>query len=296
MPSYNFATLTGFSHEQMLLFRVFRLLFGPVVKLDLMRHLSPPNNNSISECLLNEFSHFNFENQQISQLISVIVGLVLAGRIQSAEELPSSNSELLQYLGTLQFSLVSHLVLVDVCWEHVFSDKTVDVPFYDFTKSSHMCQWLPQDLRIIAWVRTFMPYKVHATSISNTSSTHSNVHTLHLVAFFIDQTEKKLAKDVPAYTFVEADYSINEQELLLQQCIQGNDLNWGDLHYKWSIFPYSLDYLMKLILIYPQPLKLLACMSTASLFRILENLKRERFSAQVARLRVSLQHAHLVIL
>jgi hypothetical protein len=99
----------------------------------------------------------------------------------------------------------------------------------------------------------------------------------------LERSDTRL-KEPPSYSFIEIDSSINEQELLLQQCSQKNELNWSALVFRWLEFPFSLDYLMKLVRVYHQPLKLLATISNGSLFRILETLKKHRFPEEVEKI------------
>jgi hypothetical protein len=152
-------------------------------------------------------------------------------------------------------------------------------------------------LRIEYWIRTvlldeesnkdnqLLVYHPKADTVRG-----RNLHSLHLLQFLFPKYDPKIARELPSFVYLETDNSIDEQEMILQQCIQGNELNWGSLAYKWNSFSFSLDYLMKLVRVYHQPLKLLSVISPSSLFRLLENLKKERFYHETATLKSQIKN------
>lgn len=170
------------------------------------------------------------------------------------------------------------------------NDEEQEISFYDFVVLSITCQWLPQNLRVEAWIRTILLKNINKEFlqsrdliISKFYKNHqfNNEHSPHLIPFMIIDEEKELN---PCFSYLEIDYSSNYQDLILQQCIQDCELNWDDLEHKWNTFPFSLEFLMNLIWIYHQPLKLLFLISKLNIFRILENVKKEKFPKVIEKL------------
>lgn len=70
------------------------------------------------------------------------------------------------------------------------------------------------------------------------------------------------------------DPSVSFEELLLQQSIQGKEFKWHQLASDWRVFPYSLDFLLSLVSVYFQPLKLLSMMSNLSIYNTFARMQK----------------------
>jgi hypothetical protein len=149
-----------------------------------------------------------------------------------------------------------------------------------------MCQFLAQKERIEAWIQSVLcQHNTLRSSITGYFTDRKkgegrNIHSLHLLSFM--RNPHKDAKEIqeikePSYSYMKRDISVSEEQLLLQQCMQGNELDWASLSKKWNIFPYSLEFLMNLLRVYPQPLKLLMMISHTSLYNIFETATMDRF-------------------
>jgi hypothetical protein len=69
-------------------------------------------------------------------------------------------------------------------------------------------------------------------------------------------------------------------------------LNWHHLATSWQVFPYSLDFLVQLLTVYHNPLKLLSLMSQISIFNMFENATREKYPRLIGQLVELLSFKH----
>jgi hypothetical protein len=99
-------------------------------------------------------------------------------------------------------------------------------------------------------------------------TTGFNLHTFNALTYFCSKRDNRSTD--ASYVFVTRDESMDAEQLLLQQCMQGNDLDWSRLSREWQVFPYSLHSLMQLLEVYPYPLKLLSLFPPSSLLRLME--------------------------
>lgn len=164
-----------------------------------------------------------------------------------------------------------------------------EIPFDMFVRETPLCQFLPQQERIEAWIRSVLLPSLERedqssrwwTLVKDKSITENfalqnrgcNVHSTHLLAYMRSQTEALPVVEEPSYVFVQRDSSVDDEELLLQQCIQCNELDWQGLNTTWAQrFPYSFEYLANLLVVYHQPLKLLSLLSLPEIYSVFENV------------------------
>lgn len=187
-----------------------------------------------------------------------------------------------------------HVQIAKLCLAKVHINKTKlekDISFFLFVTNSVTCQWLPQVQRVVAWVHTLTSFEDRGLSAEKFSSQcqllGTNIHSLHLVAFFgeeyqdasnrNDQLEES-AGMLPSFLAVPSDTSVSKQELVLQQCVQGSELNWENI----ELGIFTLDFLLSLVKTYYQPLKLLATIPSASLFHLLEGATKETYADAIS--------------
>jgi hypothetical protein len=182
-----------------------------------------------------------------------------------------------------------HTIFAQLCVWKVrknMKNDCLDISFFMFLTHSHMCQWLPQIQRATAWASTTLLPKSRIEIWGKKIATQcqkiaSNIHSLHLVALFADGYQSQpsntnsteLIGMPPSYQYVTADNSITQEELILQQCNQGSELNWEHI----SLENRPLNFVLLLIEAYFQPLKLLATLQPLSLFHLLESATLDRY-------------------
>ncbi len=89
-----------------------------------------------------------------------------------------------------------------------------------------------------------------------------NAHSKHLLAYFSSKVSS-----TPQY-FIQKDLELfSKQELLLQQTLRDEELDWEALATD-KAFPYSLDFLFKLLSISSKPLKIIFTISPSALFEL----------------------------
>jgi hypothetical protein len=152
---------------------------------------------------------------------------------------------------------------------------------------------------VVAWVCTILLGNKGDSEIAKQLANKChllgvNIHSLHLVAFFGDEYQAACLANsqvnsyntgmLPSYLSVLSDNSISKQELILQHCIQGSELNWEDTGL--NFFP--LDFVFSLVETYYQPLKLLSTIPPLALFHLLESATRDRFSSAINILELAL--------
>ncbi len=178
-------------------------------------------------------------------------------------------------------------------------DIQADIGFLQFITNSHTGQWLPQVQRVVSWICTILVNdpKAQGDYASACQLLGCNIHSLHLVSFFREEYENAVASAqlqlhqeelsgmLPSYLAVVADSSISKQELILQQCIQGSELSWEDMH---SLGLFSLEFLCTLVEAYFQPLKILCVLPPATLFHLLESATKEKYPIAISILEASL--------
>jgi hypothetical protein len=178
--------------------------------------------------------------------------------------------------------MLAHLCVLKV--QDNMQNGFLDISFFSFLTNSHMCQWLPQIQRVVAWANTLLPEARQETwgkkLAVQCQPACANIHSVHLIATFAEgyhQMPNNLANGplgmLPSYQFVLTDNSITKEELMLQQCNQGSELNWEHE----TLESCSLDFLLLLVEAYFQPLKLLVTLQPLSLFHILESATPDRF-------------------
>lgn len=159
-----------------------------------------------------------------------------------------------------------------------------------------MCQWLPQVQRVLAWINTTLILDHDRDIMQKITKQYqkatSNIHSIHLVALFADGYQQlppnsssiDLIGMPPTYQFIVADNSITQEELILQQCTQGSELNWEHT----SLDNCPLDFVLLLVEAYSQPLKLLVTLQPLSLFHLLESATIDHYPAALRILENSL--------
>jgi len=191
-----------------------------------------------------------------------------------------------------------HSIVAHFCVRKVLDNVRngcLDVSFFHFLTHSHMSQWLPQIQRVVAWTNTLLPHDKRETWGKKIASWFQracvNIHSAHIIAAFAEgyhQTPTTLTSEslgmLPSYQFVVTDNSITQEELILQQCNQGCELNWEHE----SLESCSLDFVLLLVEAYFQPLKLLVTLQPLSLFHMLESATSDRFPTAVQILESSL--------
>lgn len=259
-------------------FRVLRLIFGSIMKFEFIFSMEKLESLLFSECQLLDLQ---VEANSLQKTINTLINLV-------------------NFYSSNQNKVVEELeeIICELCFKFIEKNEMKnDIPFERFVQQYQLCQWLPQFLRIEAWIRTVL---LSPKDVLNSSKEllvkkfldgkkGTSCHSNNLLIFLSEGNERaSLEDESPSYLHQDLDYSLNYRDLVLQQCVQGRELNWGDLSQRWKNFPFSLDFLMNLIRVYPQPLKILTLISTTNLFRILENTKKERFEIQIKILKESL--------
>lgn len=282
------------------LFRVFRLLLGPLMKLSSVSVIlgSDPC-NSLYQHLLPDCEQANIVPKLLRLVIWSVFELVMESSVSDMNDNSLANANESSYLSQSKeqadetgsnASLALYIVrlCVDYTHAHQHTGMNEDIGFYDFCLNSFLCQWLPQSMRVEAWIRTVLlssksPNLDKLITCTYAAIGHGNTHTLHLLAFLGERANNKIAlvDQSPAYSYLEFDNSINDQDLILQQCTQNNELNWNDLSYKWFNFPFSMNFLMSLLHAYHQPMKLLLLLSPLEIFRILENISVQSYATEI---------------
>jgi hypothetical protein len=101
-------------------------------------------------------------------------------------------------------------------------DPTDDISFHSFVKLDPLCQVLSQRDRIERWIRSVIGRDIeeadHVVESFRSLDIHhtANIHSAVLLDYFQDREES-----TPSFRYVVADSSVSQQELLLQQVIQG---------------------------------------------------------------------------
>jgi hypothetical protein len=259
-----------FRHDDAILniYRTLQLLLGTLMKPELM-----PLLEESKDSLPSLVKHICEQEQSISpSILEDCVKLIMKAEL----DVP---------LERLRF----HEFIAVLCIEHVKRNRLEgDISFEAFIQNTALCQFLPQNLRIEAWIRSVLipnqapkDTSIVAKFLKQGSLHCRNVHSKHLLAFFISKKDKSTPVLNPAYTYIDtnSDPSISTEDLIFQQCLQCNELKWEALIREWSVFPYSLDFLLSLLLVYSQPLKLLATISHLALFNLFENATASRYGA-----------------
>lgn len=144
-----------------------------------------------------------------------------------------------------------------------------DVSFASFVRLCPACQWVSQELRIELWLRTiyFQFKKKRLPFDSMAVKSTNNVHSLHLMEYFDDETPVV----PPSYRGFDGD-EVYQQDIILQRCSKSEELGWKVIQEQWGQFPYSANYLLALVQSYSQPLKLLVNISEISLHNVLSGV------------------------
>lgn len=191
-------------------------------------------------------------------------------------------------LGTTQYPLIEYIARLST--RHALQEGT-GVSFHFFVLHSGMCQFLTQQQRVAAWVTTCLltdqekeDSKILARLMQSLTDSGNNLHSVHLLSFFRLHRSAEHSTEPASFNFV-SDYSgVSQQELILQQCIQDQELNWRDL----SLDKYPLEFLFTLLETYSQPLKLLATIPPFSLHKLLESTTEQRFPTAISILKLVL--------
>lgn len=150
--------------------------------------------------------------------------------------------------------------------------------FQEFVQSAPLCQFLTQEHRIESWIRSVLCDDDLDDKPLVEEFKHGfqgrNIHSQHLLAYMRVPKDPTSGIKEASYTFMERDPSVSFEELLLQQSIQGKEFKWHQLATDWRVFPYSLDFLLSLISVYFQPLKLLAMMSNLSIYNTFARMQK----------------------
>ncbi|KAL6063483.1 CAZy families GT2 protein (Fragment), variant 3 [Balamuthia mandrillaris] len=289
-------SFTEFSPAVVFVFRVLRLLLGSLVKIDIL--------GSIDECLMRHDQQLldpvlrSINEQEPSiplQVLRECLTVILhhsPSPHRSWSNTPDTGSSLHEQLSTISCSYIRKH------FDH--SALPMDISFEMFIRESTVCQILPQPERIASWLASVLfegDTSAAKEVVQLALKTAPLVHSQHLLAYM--ESDNHWAKDpsedhpsvqeILSYGYVGHDSSMDKQELLFQQSLLGNELDWNTLASEWKLFPHSLDFLMKLLLVYPYNLKLLSCVSNASLFQLLENATVHRYRPIFERLNRAVQ-------
>eukprot|EP00667_Euglena_gracilis_P000022 EG_transcript_22 len=191
-----------------------------------------------------------------------------------------------------------HEGITVLCLNHVLENAELeqDVTFEQFVCGMPLCEWLSQRLRVEAYTRSVLmaddtpPADVFGDwewkdSLVARYPPGFNVHSLSLFAYFRLESDWRAPIEAPSYQGTVKDVIVSHEEMLLQTCIQRQELNWADVASQWRTFPYGVDFLMTLLSVYHQPLKLLANCGRKNLFHMMENISPVTHSAVLQRLR-----------
>jgi hypothetical protein len=256
--------------------RILNLIFGPVIKFKMV---------SSSKIFTEPIETMNksktgFHPRVLQSVLKFIFQPKTASKEDSEQEQEEEEEE--NPLGAF---------IVNACRQYIERehDYSNDISFYYFSQHCKVMQWLSQDLRIEHWLRMVLRVSEDDPTLAVRSHCGKNqglnVHSPHLIQFMEEKRDSESLKnaDDPSYSFVEKDRSIVPRELLLQQSIQCNELNWGDL--SRVIFPFSLEFLMSLLSTYHQPVKLLSILPKNVIFDFFVTVKKNRFPLVVSRLK-----------
>jgi hypothetical protein len=279
-----------------IMFRLMRLLFGSLMKLKYIEYIEQEKLERLYELLQEQAPAVNISPIVLDEVISLAWKLsssplqaVSLAELQSPEDFPS----FYEYIVRLCYLFL-------VTRNERGSDCSLDISFQRFSLGVPLTQFLSQQDRIEAWLRTVilpqlgLEIKLSITDKFKKRMGWFNVHSHHLMAFMRSAKDARQQVEAPSYSFIPRDSSLNLEELLLQQSIQKNELDWNAVITDWKIFPHSLNYLMDLLLVYPFQLKILFSMSPITLYHTLENATKERYDLVLPKLEALLTDPQLV--
>jgi hypothetical protein len=261
-------------------FRIMRLLFGSLMKLKYIEYIEQDNPLRLHQLLQEQSQGVDVSPNVIEDVIGFVWDLV--------REDP-------QDFKRIEECATLHEFVVTCCYRFVLkTDGSSDVTFEKFVQTVPLCQFLTQQHRVEAWLRTVLLPSIGVftddsiTGMFRKKSGWINIHSHHLLKFMRSIKDPHPPVDAPCYGYVPKDSSLNLEELLLQQSIQKNELDWNMLCTDWHTFPHSLNFLMNLLLVNPAKLKILFSMSPIALYQTLENATRERYELVLSNLEMLL--------
>ena len=198
------------------------------------------------------------------------------------------------------------------------------ISFATFVENTPVCQFLTQTRCVQAWLASVFKDVLNVSDINAIPIyASSDTHTKHLLAIFNHQPPKlspqylvttgglevflllMLRPSSPSSPFLPPPspspasiliiffQSLNLQELMLQQSVMKEELNWNTLPSNRQ-FPFSLDYQMKLISVNHQPMKILLSIPPKSLYELLEGISNRRFGSSIDKITSQLRDPLLV--
>jgi hypothetical protein len=202
------STSDNHREQKIMVYRVLKLVLGSLLRLEALPLLEHFFDGSDFEAAVTEFTEY-IQTQE-----AIISGKIIKETLEALIGLLS---------GSLKGTKGLHDRIIEQCLIHVHK-KTVeeDIPFETFVKQSPLCQFLSQDLCIESWVRSVLGVQVQELFVHAAGHLPGrNVHSLHLLAFMRSNLEQSEPILEPSYSFMEKDRSVDEAELILQQCTQG---------------------------------------------------------------------------
>jgi len=291
-------SFTTVSEQALVCFRVLRLMFGSLVT---MEALSPIINGLLCNRLYDDIEKF--------------LGFGEIKVASSGAPEPTVLRDIIAVLqcyfsgGTTEACTSLHEAITLLCLDRVLSHSALenDVTFEQFVCNQPLCEWLSQRHRIEAYVRSVLmdpenpPLHLFPEwQVKDPFVTHFplgfNVHSLNLYTYFRMETDRRPPIDIPSYQGTVKDVIVSNEEMLLQTCIQQQELNWAEVSSQWRTFPYGVDFLMTLLSFYHQPLKLLANCGRKNLFFMMENISGVTHRDVLLRLRHVLSSSNQVAL
>ncbi len=98
-----------------------------------------------------------------------------------------------------------------------------DITFENFVKFTPLCQFLSQGCRVILYLREVLkvPEAEQVVDYFTKKGSFLNVHSPHLLGYMVSPKDSVNTSEIPQYSIVQHDSSIDFAELVSQQCIQG---------------------------------------------------------------------------
>ena len=286
-----------FKRQALLIYRAIRLIAGS--KLSHAKAISLVTKSVASSArekmLISEISSI-MEDGGISRgVLNDVLRIVFAYscdyiEIESGTNLAARLERDLQQKTLHEFLAV---LCVQKCFRSVWQIQK-EIPFDQFVTCTSVCQWLSQRHRIEAWVRTLLlPDTAEPEHIVSTRfPPGDNTHSLLLLSYTVSADDKRHIAVQPSFEAVERHSTVRQSDLFLQQCMQGNELNWTELCAEWRVFPFSLDFLFELLRVYHQPLKLLSCIGLSNLHSLFENATSSRHGDVISRIATQVSYRH----
>lgn len=178
--------------------------------------------------------------------------------------------------------------LVSLCVQSVRlnDNPTLDLSFEAFVRSHGACQFIPQQFRITAWVQCSLRGALQAAGLAEVPlmpPVGFNAHSRHLLTYFSEPLREQHNAPPGAMGYIATSHNhvVPWNSFLLTQAALQQELPWGDIA-RDHMFPSSFEVLVKLLRVYPQPLKLMCCVSPARLFELVNTVETSQGAGIVA--------------